>query len=196
MFRAAAMTMRPLVLPMRSLTARKRLVTALYFTGAAGVSLTSTPVLARMDSGSGKGQDILSTAMDVMRGRASTDDLAKSVGNTVNPILATGIGEQITFGFSSGFCSGFAFKKLSKTVAIVIGMGFMGLQALAYQGYIDVNYAHFEKGWLRVLDRNNDGKFDSKDVQHMYDHLMEVLEFNAPAGGGFTTGFLLGFRSG
>lgn len=41
-----------------------------------------------------------------------------------------------------------------------------------------------------------DGQFDTKDLNEVYKSVMEVLEFSMPAGSGFAVGFLFGFRSG
>jgi hypothetical protein len=47
-----------------------------------------------------------------------------------------------------------------------------------------------------ALDLNDDGSVDGKDRAIALDKLMEILQFNLPAGSGFTAGFVGGLRSG
>ncbi|CAJ1352867.1 unnamed protein product [Effrenium voratum] len=96
-----------------------------------------------------------------------------------------------------GACSGFALKKAGKVAAGVFGTLFLLQQALAYQGYVTVNWEKVEKDMTAVLDLNKDGKFDAADVNTGYMKVLKVCENNtAGLSGGFAAGFLLGVRAG
>eukprot|EP00698_Gefionella_okellyi_P012513 TRINITY_DN337_c0_g1_i2.p1 TRINITY_DN337_c0_g1~~TRINITY_DN337_c0_g1_i2.p1 ORF type:complete len:167 (-),score=26.95 TRINITY_DN337_c0_g1_i2:35-535(-) len=47
---------------------------------------------------------------------------------------------ELGFGGVAGFCTGYAVKKLGKSVAVVAGVGFISIQALAYSGVITVDW--------------------------------------------------------
>jgi uncharacterized membrane protein (Fun14 family) len=76
------------------------------------------------------------------------------------------------------------------------GLGFVTLQTLSYQGYIQVDHVKMKKQVLDFFDFNEDGKIDGKDRSVATRKVMEVLQFNLPAGGGFGAGFIGGLRSG
>lgn len=44
-----------------------------------------------------------------------------------------------------GFSSGFALKKVSKLLAFGVGSVFILVQAMSYNGYINVNYSGIQK---------------------------------------------------
>ena len=52
---------------------------------------------------------------------------------------------KMSVGSVMGYCSGYALKKVGKAMAVVVGLGFVGLQSAAYGGYITVN-------WMKVAD--------------------------------------------
>ena len=51
-----------------------------------------------------------------------------------------------------GYCSGLAFRKASRAAAVVIGVGFMGLQAAKSYGYIDVDWNKVKDDAIKPLD--------------------------------------------
>lgn len=124
------------------------------------------------------------------------DSLAREAGNKVSLAIETGIPSQLSYGFVCGYCSGYALKKIGKVGAIVFGLGFMTLQTLSYSGYIQVDHQKMKKDIYNNLDFNEDGKVDEKDRDIAVNKVMEVLQFNMPAGGGFAAGFVGGIRSG
>ena len=88
-------------------------------------------------------------------------------------------------------------KKVGRAASVVFGMGFMTLQALSYTaGYVTVNHAVIQSDVEDVLDVNDDGVVDEKDVFVMKEKMMDVLTFNMAGGSGFASGFWGGFRSG
>jgi uncharacterized membrane protein (Fun14 family) len=72
----------------------------------------------------------------------------------------------------------------------------MTLQALSYAGYVQVDHVKIKKSVENLMDLNDDGVVNGADRAIATDKLMEILQFNLPAGGGFTMGFLGGLRSG
>ncbi|KAL7576342.1 hypothetical protein ACA910_018158 [Epithemia clementina (nom. ined.)] len=124
------------------------------------------------------------------------DDIAIAAGSKVQSAVDTGVPTALSYGFISGFCSGFALKKAGKVAASVLGLGFLAMQALAYNGYITVDHGKIRKDVEGILDLNKDGLVDDKDRAIAMEKLMEVLQFNMPSGGGFVVGFLGGLRSG
>eukprot|EP00931_Biecheleriopsis_adriatica_P113530 TRINITY_DN88596_c0_g1_i1.p1 TRINITY_DN88596_c0_g1~~TRINITY_DN88596_c0_g1_i1.p1 ORF type:complete len:194 (+),score=47.50 TRINITY_DN88596_c0_g1_i1:75-584(+) len=107
------------------------------------------------------------------------------------------LGESISVGGLSGFCSGFALKKVGKAAAVIFGGIFALQQALAYNGYVTVNWEKVEKDMSKLLDTNKDGKLDAKDLGVGYKKALEILQYNnAGLSGGFAGGFLLGVRYG
>lgn len=124
------------------------------------------------------------------------DKLASEVGNQAQSVIETGVPTQVSYGFLSGFCAGYALKKAGRAAAVVVGMGFMAMQTLSYSGYIKVDHAQMKKDVENLMDLNKDGKVNKEDGQQALDKLMEVFQYNLPSGGGFGVGFLGGLRSG
>jgi uncharacterized membrane protein (Fun14 family) len=122
--------------------------------------------------------------------------LAVSAGDTLQAGIDSGIPTQLSYGFISGYCSGYALKKVGRTAAVVFGLGFMSLQTLSYYGYVKVDHGQIRKDVESLLDLNQDGKVDRSDGELAYDKLMSVLQFNLPGGSGFAAGFVGGIRSG
>ena len=106
-------------------------------------------------------------------------------------------GQTISLGGLMGACSGFALKKVGKFAAGLFGALFCFQQALAYQGYVTMNWSKIEKDLTDLLDVNKDGKFDAGDLNMGYTKVLKVLQNNtAGLSGGFAGGFLLGVRVG
>eukprot|EP01119_Soliformovum_irregulare_P009480 TRINITY_DN2281_c0_g1_i1.p1 TRINITY_DN2281_c0_g1~~TRINITY_DN2281_c0_g1_i1.p1 ORF type:complete len:200 (+),score=51.54 TRINITY_DN2281_c0_g1_i1:73-672(+) len=85
-----------------------------------------------------------------------------------------------------GFAAGYAAKKSIKAVLILVGAQFMFLQALAYVGFIHID-------WNRVLDV--DYKFRAKHGNPT-SSLKTIFTHNLPFKAGALAGFALGFRQG
>ena len=124
------------------------------------------------------------------------DKVATEVGSKVAEAVETGVPTQLSYGFMSGFCSGYALKKVGKVAAIVLGGGFMALQTLSYSGYVEVDHGKLKKDIEGMMDLNKDGKIDKEDLNKASEDIMEVLSFGLPAGAGFGAGFLFGLKQG
>uniref|UniRef100_A0AAV1TVF0 FUN14 family protein n=1 Tax=Peronospora matthiolae TaxID=2874970 RepID=A0AAV1TVF0_9STRA len=119
-----------------------------------------------------------------------------NVKKKVDAFLASGKGGQISWGFFTGACAGFALKKASKLGVAAIGALFVLLQCACYSGYVNVDVKKLKRDFEQYVGINQDGGLDTKDVDYMYKSVMEALETRLPAGSGFAVGFVLGFRSG
>mmetsp|Transcript_21379 Transcript_21379/g.20535 ORF Transcript_21379/g.20535 Transcript_21379/m.20535 type:complete len:213 (-) Transcript_21379:293-931(-) len=145
-------------------------------------------------------KDIISKIKDVVSGEGDfnehVDKMAREMGAKIQGAVDSGIPTQLSYGFVCGYCSGFALKKVGKVGAVVFGLGFMSLQSLSYAGYIKVDHDRIKNHVETILDLNNDGKVDKEDADQAMGKVMEVLNYNLPAGGGFGAGFIGGIRSG
>jgi len=146
------------------------------------------------------------------------DELLSTIGSQAQLALNSGIPTNLSYGFFAGYLSGFALKKIGRAASLTFGVGFVILQTLAYQGYVDVNHDKLAKQIEGVLDRNGDGVVDGEDLKSVVDELRRVAGFGIEAGkegedggedgrnddqvkaiaggGGFGMGFLGGLRSG
>ncbi|TDH66485.1 hypothetical protein CCR75_006242 [Bremia lactucae] len=114
------------------------------------------------------------------------------VQERLDEFLDSGKGGQISWGFGMGACAGFALRKVSKLGAVAIGALFVLLQCASYSGYVHVDYQKMEHDVKKYLNRHKD---ETKDYDSIFTSLMEVLEFNLPAGSGFAIGWIVGFRA-
>jgi uncharacterized membrane protein (Fun14 family) len=98
------------------------------------------------------------------------------------PIAALG------FGGVAGAIVGYTAKKVTKLVAIILGVVFIVVQLLVYLGYVTVNWEAVESG-ARSL-------WASPDGLTLADRAWAILRTQLPFGGGFVAGFALGFKLG
>lgn len=52
---------------------------------------------------------------------------------------------EVSFGGLMGFCSGMAFRRVGRAAGVVIGLGFMGAQAAASSGYLQIDWEKVKK---------------------------------------------------
>ncbi len=95
---------------------------------------------------------------------------------------------QITFGGLAGFVAGYALKKVGKVAAIVLGLFFIGLQLLAYYGFVEID-------WTRI-QASVDPLLGQEQLQSLWQRLVAVLTYNGPFAGGFVAGLVLGLKRG
>eukprot|EP00599_Poterioochromonas_sp_BG-1_P003078 CAMPEP_0173149420 /NCGR_PEP_ID=MMETSP1105-20130129/10318_1 /TAXON_ID=2985 /ORGANISM="Ochromonas sp., Strain BG-1" /LENGTH=188 /DNA_ID=CAMNT_0014064289 /DNA_START=146 /DNA_END=712 /DNA_ORIENTATION=- len=169
--------------------------------GGLVVSLLPTPVqAARMDGNPNNEGEKSNTkkndgeAFDFEKLLAS--QLAE--GGTLNGVkrlFESGVPSQFGYGFLMGYSSGFCLKKVSRVAAFLLGSTFILIQSLSYSGLIKVDYEGVQEKIEQLLDLNKDGKVDMDDVKYAQNKIIDVLEYNMPAGGGFSAGLIAGFRS-
>jgi len=105
------------------------------------------------------------------------------LGNLLGAPLAS-----LGFGGVAGLAVGYAAKKVTKVVAVTLGLVFILLQILVYNELISVN-------WGAVQHTAEQVWTDPHGVT-LADRLWGILTANLPFGGGFVTGFALGFKLG
>ncbi|MGQ9530979.1 MAG: FUN14 domain-containing protein [Candidatus Bathycorpusculaceae bacterium] len=92
---------------------------------------------------------------------------------------------QLGLGGIGGFIVGYAIKKLSKLIAIVIGLFILALIYLSTQGIISINYG-------KLFDALKNGLGFAGQAAEWFIGLISLLPFM----GSFIVGFLLGFKLG
>jgi len=103
-----------------------------------------------------------------------------SLSNILTPLAG-----EIGLGGIGGFLTGWAFKKIAKIVAVLIGVAFLGLQYLAYENIIQIDY-------VALQDWANNLAGQAAGTQTI------VTDFivHAPFGAAFIGGFYLGLQKG
>jgi len=78
-----------------------------------------------------------------------------------------------------GYCSAITAKRVGKAVAFAIGMGFVVLQGLAYQGFVDVNWKQVEKKVVEAVDRVSRifCRDDSPTCKCLYNHTLMQMSY-------------------
>ncbi|KAL6756994.1 hypothetical protein V8C86DRAFT_2633927 [Haematococcus lacustris] len=98
-----------------------------------------------------------------------------------------------------GVVAGFGLKTIGQSVAIALVLLFIGIQILAYYGYVDFKWrmAARQVGGVVVgqLDVNKDGRVDLQDVTHAVQRFAYwALSWGVPSVLGFTLGFWFGWK--
>jgi uncharacterized membrane protein (Fun14 family) len=102
------------------------------------------------------------------------------VNTILTPLIA-----QIGLGGIGGLLVGYAFKKLLKIVAVILGIFIFGLFLLAYEGVININYDKF----LEFLG-------GLVGLAPIIQELILAIAASLPFAASFTLGFFLGFKRG
>jgi len=92
---------------------------------------------------------------------------------------------QLGIGAIGGFIVGYAFKKLTKLIAIIVGVFFAALIYLGYQGIININYGKLEGSARNVLGMSG----------QIAQWILPII-LHLPFFGTFILGFLLGMKLG
>ena len=98
----------------------------------------------------------------------------------ITPLLT-----QLGVGGIAGLCVGYALMKIGRFVALILGIAFLGLEALAYKGIININYAALEE-WVN-------GVIGQVGVA---EGILTTLISNLPFAASFLAGFYLGVKIG
>jgi uncharacterized membrane protein (Fun14 family) len=101
------------------------------------------------------------------------------------PSLLSPIVTQLGVGGIGGLCVGFAIKKVAKIVAVFIGLGFLGLEYLAYQGIISIDYGALENWASNVIQGAG-----------VLEKALIAFLANLPFASSFLVGFALGLKKG
>ncbi|MDZ7800248.1 MAG: FUN14 domain-containing protein [Trueperaceae bacterium] len=96
--------------------------------------------------------------------------------------------EQLGFGAVAGFVAGYALKKVGKLAAVVVGLFFVGVQLLAWAGYLTIEWGRVRAEVEPLLAPSS--------LNEAWHALVSVLTYNVPFAAAFVPGFLLGMRRG
>ena len=123
---------------------------------------------------------------------AATPGVASAAGSAgvpaspipgVPPEVAYAIG-TLGFGGIAGWSVGFTLKKAAKMLALLIGIVFISIQALAYKQFLSVD-------WNKIQ-----GLVPDRALEEAWMGGMSMLTYNFPFAGAFLVGLLMGFRKG
>ena len=84
----------------------------------------------------------------------------------------------------AGWAVGFTLKKFAKLAALILGIGFISIQALAFHKFIVID-------WERIKTAVPD-----QTIENSAGSMMSVITYNLPFAGSFLVGFWMGFRKG
>ena len=102
--------------------------------------------------------------------------------------LIAPIAPSLGFGGAAGLVVGYTAKKLTKLLALLLGVVFILVQVLVYEGFITVN-------WGVVQTAAETAWTDPHGIT-LADHVWNILSANLPFGSGFVAGFALGLKLG
>jgi len=98
------------------------------------------------------------------------------------------IGPDLGFGGVAGAVVGYTAKKVTKLVALALGLVFIVIQALVYLELIAVNWTAVQSGAEHVWS-------DAHGIT-LADRAWSILSANLPFGAAFAAGFAVGFKIG
>ena len=98
------------------------------------------------------------------------------------------LASQLGVGVVAGFAVGYALKKVGKVLAVAVGLVFVVVQLLAYQGFLTVHWGEVEARIDPLLETDSLGA--------AWRSLVEVLTHNLVFAGAFVPGLILGLRRG
>ena len=102
--------------------------------------------------------------------------------------LLSGPAGQLGFGGVAGMMVGYASKKVTKLVALALGLLFITVQGLVYMKFVSVDWNAVQQTAAHVWR-------DTQGIT-LADRAWDVLSANLPFGGGFAAGFAIGFKVG
>jgi uncharacterized membrane protein (Fun14 family) len=103
-------------------------------------------------------------------------------GSLMGPLAGLG------FGGLAGAAVGYAAKKMTKLLALLLGLLFIAIQLLAYNGFLQVDWA--------ALQTSAEQAVNSEDGRGLAERAWQMLTSNLPWSGGFVAGFAIGFKLG
>jgi uncharacterized membrane protein (Fun14 family) len=92
----------------------------------------------------------------------------------------------LSLGAILGFCAGYAIKRLGMMTALIVGLLFLALQILAWQGLLTIHWPRIQalaEPWLH------------QGGQQLGGWVMTILQTNLPFGGAFVAALLVGLRA-
>lgn len=101
---------------------------------------------------------------------------------------------NVTLGVVAGFCSAYAMRAIGRTLAIAVGVVFLGLQGLQHAGYITINWGKAEQKMVATFDQDGDGKLTKDDLHSAKNRILPIITKGLPGTGGFVAGFVIALK--
>ena len=98
------------------------------------------------------------------------------------------IAPDLGFGGVAGAVVGYTAKKVTKLVAILLGLVFIAVQYLVYMKFVSVDWSAVQRTAEHVWS-------DAQGVT-LADRAWAIVSANLPFGGAFVAGFAIGFKLG
>ena len=92
----------------------------------------------------------------------------------------------LSLGAILGFCAGYAIKKIGRMTALLVGLLFLALQIMAWQGLLTVHWPRIQalaEPWLH------------QGGEQLSQWGLRIVQTNLPFGGAFVAALLLGLRA-
>jgi uncharacterized membrane protein (Fun14 family) len=123
---------------------------------------------------------------DATKANSPTDPVEKLIQQVFPMVAPLGMGGLF------GLATAVAMKRLGEKVAYVVGLSFIGLQALSYAGYIKIDFMKLNNDAQKIIDADADGKITANDFIAMWRKIKDVMTTQLPGAGGFSAGFAMG----
>lgn len=95
---------------------------------------------------------------------------------------------QLSFGALAGIAAGFALKKVSKVIVVILGIFFILVQISAYYGYVQID-------WRKIQTAINPALTPEALIKS-WRNVLTILTFNIPFAASFIPAFILGLKRG
>lgn len=105
-----------------------------------------------------------------------------SIESLMGPLSGLG------FGGLTGAAVGYTAKKFTKLAALILGVAFILVQVMVYQGWVDIDWGAVQSATEQAVN--------SEQGRSAMGRAWEIITHNIPWGGGFVAGFALGFKMG
>lgn len=92
----------------------------------------------------------------------------------------------LSLGAILGFCAGYAIKKIGRMTALIVGLLFLALQIMAWQGLLTVHWPRIQalaEPWLH------------QGGEQLSQWGLRIIQTNLPFGGAFVAALLVGLRA-
>lgn len=103
---------------------------------------------------------------------------------------------ELSFGILLGFCTGYLIKKVGKLFALMVGVGFIFLQYLSFNGFITINWDRIEGDYNKKLGADSDGKVTRQHASKKWNAFVGFLTHNLQFKSTFMVGLFSGIRYG
>ncbi|ORX60593.1 hypothetical protein DM01DRAFT_1281911 [Hesseltinella vesiculosa] len=103
---------------------------------------------------------------------------------------------ELSFGMVLGLCTGYLIKKVGKLFALMVGVGFVFLQYLSFNGFITVNWDRMEGKYNEKMGVDQHGRVTYKNAKKKWNALVGLLTHNIQFKSTFLVGLYAGVRYG